>query len=47
MIEWASMDEALAAAEAVMQHPDFAPFGSMIDPDTVELRHAPILWRME
>ena len=47
VIEWTSMDEALAAAEAVMQHPDFAPFGSMIDPATVELRHAPILWRME
>ena len=47
VIEWTSMGEALAAAEAVMQHPDFAPFGSMIDPDTVELRHAPILWRME
>lgn len=47
VIEWTSMDEALAAAEAVMAHPDFAPFGSMIDGDTVELRHAPILWRME
>jgi hypothetical protein len=47
VIEWTSMDEAIAAAEAVMQHPDFAPFGSMIDGETVEMRHAPILWRME
>lgn len=47
VIEWTSMGEALAAAEAVMAHPDFAPFGSMIDPETVEMRHAPILWRME
>ncbi len=47
VIEWTSMDEALAAAEAVMQHPDFAPFGSMIDGSTVQMRHAPILWRME
>ena len=47
VIEWTSMGEALAAAEAVMAHPDFAPFGSMADPNTVEMRHAPILWRME
>lgn len=47
VIEWISMDEAMAAADAVMQHPDFAPFGSMIDGDTIEMRHAPILWRME
>ena len=47
VIEWTSMDEAIGAAEAVMQHPDFAPFGSMIDGETVEMRHAPIFWRME
>ena len=47
VIEWTSMDDALAAAEAVMQDPAFAPFGAMIDPDTVQMRHAPILWRME
>ncbi len=47
VIEWTSMGEAAAAAEAVMQHPDFAPFAAMIDGDTVEMRHAPILWRME
>ena len=47
VIEWTSMEEALAAAEVVLKHPDFAPFGSMIDGGTVHLRHAPILWRME
>jgi hypothetical protein len=47
VIEWTSMDDALAAAEAVMQDPAFALFGTMIDPDTVQMRHAPILWRME
>lgn len=47
VIEWASMEEALAAAEAIMQSPEFAPFGAMIDATTVEMRHAPILWRME
>lgn len=43
VIEWTSMNEALAAAEAVIQHPDFAPFGAMIDGSTVQIRHAPIL----
>jgi len=47
VIEWTSMDDALAAAEAVMQDPAFVPFGTMIDPDTVQMCHAPILWRME
>lgn len=47
ILEWTSMDEARAAAEAVMQEPDFAPFGSMIDGESVQMRHAPILWRMD
>lgn len=47
VIEWTSMSDALAAAEAAMLHPDFAAFGAMIDAGTVEMRHAPILWRME
>lgn len=47
VIEWTSMAAALSAAEAVMQHPDFAPFGGMIDGPTVEMRHAPIRWRMD
>ena len=47
IIEWTSMEEALSAAEAVMQEPDFAAFGAMIDGTTVDMRHAPILWRMD
>ena len=47
VIEWTSMAAALSAAEAVMSHPDFAPFGSMIDSETVDMRHAPIRWRMD
>lgn len=47
VIEWTSLPEALAAAEQVLQHPDFAPFGEMIDPASVNMRHAAILWRME
>ena len=47
VIEWTSMEAALTAAEAVMSHPDFAPFGALIDNDTVDMRHADIRWRME
>ena len=47
VIEWTSMEDALAAAEAVMSSPDFAPFGAMIDGETVEMRHATIRWRMD
>ncbi|QMU59988.1 MAG: hypothetical protein GKR98_05965 [Boseongicola sp.] len=47
VIEWTSMEAALSAAEAVMQEPDFQPLMQMIDPETVNLSHAPILWRME
>ena len=47
VIEWTSMEEALAAAEDVMSEPDFAPFGAMIDGATVDMRHATIRFRME
>ena len=47
VVEWTSHDAALAAAEAVMSEPSFHPFMMMIDPDSVAMRHASILWRME
>ena len=47
IIEWASMAEAKSAAEDLVQDPLFAPFGAMIDPSTVNLRHAPVQHRME
>ena len=47
VVEWTSMEEALAAAETVTQHPDFAPFGAMIDGASVNMRHAHIRWRMD
>ncbi len=47
VIEWSSRSEALSAAEEVIFHSDFVPFGAMIDGSTVELRHLPILWSME
>ncbi len=47
VVEWTSMDAALTAAETVTRHPDFAPFGAMIDGASVNMRHAHIRWRMD
>ena len=47
VVEWTSMEAALTAAEAVTHHPDFAPFGAMIDGASVNMRHAHIRWRMD
>lgn len=45
-ITWTSMQAAKDAAKAVMARPEAAPFMALIDPETVELRHAPILFSM-
>lgn len=45
-IEWADMPSAGAAAQAVMQLPEFAPFAAAIDPASMVMRHAPVLWQM-
>ena len=47
VVELKSMDEALSAAKAVLQEPSFMPFMSMIDPESVAMSHAPIMWRMD
>ncbi|AZL57959.1 hypothetical protein EI545_03365 [Tabrizicola piscis] len=44
---WASMTEAMAAAEAMMADPAFAPFMALIDGPSVTMQHAPVLWRMD
>lgn len=41
-ITWTSMAAAKAAAAEIMQEPDAAPFMQMIDPATVEMRHASV-----
>jgi hypothetical protein len=46
-VEWADLPSALAAAEAVVALPEFAPFGAAIDPDGMVMRHAPVLMSME
>ena len=47
IIEWTSMAEAKAAAEDLVKDPLFAPFGAMIDGETVNMRHAPVQHQME
>ncbi len=44
---WASMPEAMTAAEAMMADPAFAPFMALIDGPTVTMQHTPVLWRMD
>ncbi|MEL7026216.1 MAG: hypothetical protein AAGO57_03160 [Pseudomonadota bacterium] len=46
-VTWRSKADALKAAEEAMNRPEFAPFMALIDADTVDMRHAQILWQME
>jgi hypothetical protein len=45
-VEWADLPSALSAAEVVMTLPEFGPFMAAIDPQSVQMRHAPVLWQM-
>ncbi|MGI1661199.1 antibiotic biosynthesis monooxygenase family protein [Palleronia sp. KMU-117] len=46
-VVWASMDQAMAAAEALMAEPAAAPFLQAIDMASVTMRHEAILLEME
>jgi len=46
-ITWRSMQAAQDSAAKAMQHPDFAPFLSMIAPQDMTMRHAPVLMQMD
>lgn len=46
-VTWTSKAEALKAAEEAMTRPEFAPFMALIDPESVDMRHASILWQMD
>lgn len=46
IVTWASHAAAVAAAEAVLSDPDFAPFGAMIDGATVRMSHSALVWQM-
>lgn len=42
-IIWASMDQAQAAAAAIMKRPEAGPFMSMIDPEGMAMRHDAVM----
>ena len=46
-ITWTSLDAAKSAAAAMFQRPEAQPFMSMIDPDGMSMRHAPIHLQQE
>ncbi len=46
IVTWASHADAMAAADAVMSDPDFAPFGAMIDGPTVRMSHSALVWHL-
>lgn len=46
IVTWDSHPQAMAAAQAVMGDPDFAPFAAMIDGPTVQMGHSALVWRL-
>ena len=47
LIEWQSLSQAHAAADAMMQDPAFGPFMAAIDPATIDMSHRPVIWQMD
>ena len=47
MVTWTSKAAALKAAEEAITRPEFGPFMAHVDPASVEMRHATILWQMD
>lgn len=43
MVEWTTLDEALAAADAILVEPSAATFMQAIDPDSIKMNH----WNIE
>lgn len=43
---WDNMAAARAGADAMMRHPDFAPFIATIDLGSIEMRHDRLIWSM-
>jgi hypothetical protein len=46
IVLWDSPQAAQAGAEAMMRHPDFAPFMAAIDHSTLEMHHGRVIWSM-
>ena len=47
VIEWPSMENAKGATDTVMPTPELAPFGALIDGESVEMRHETIEMKLE
>ena len=47
VIEWTSMENAKGATDTVMPTPELAPFGALIDGESVEMRHETIEMKLE
>lgn len=43
LCRWASLGEALAAAEKAMAMPEFAPYFALMEPASIAMRHVPIV----
>ncbi|MEM8633103.1 MAG: hypothetical protein AAGF74_17915 [Pseudomonadota bacterium] len=46
-VEWNSLAEAKAAAEALVSDPAMAPFLQAVDPASVSMRHETLLWALD
>lgn len=46
IVTWASHPQALAAADAVISDPGFAPFAALIDMGSVRMSHASLVWQL-
>ena len=44
MVRWSSLAAAEAAAQGMMTDPAFGPFMALIDPASVQMRHADVVW---
>ncbi len=47
VVTWTSKAAALKAAEEAMSRPEFGPFMAQVDPASIDMRHASILWQMD
>ena len=47
LVEWQSLTQAQAAAERVMQLPEFRPFLAAIDPASIAMAHRAVVWQMD
>lgn len=47
VIEWSSLSAAKAAETEAMTRPEFGAFFEAFDPESLEMRHAPVLFSMD